>query len=368
MPRRAAGLGLAVDDTSPDTSPETSADATPGDAYSGAGDHYTSPARRDWVKRSWEEPSLRRHLDAALRRAHELGMRDTLDVLDVGCGTGVALDLLVEVAALAEGPLALTRATGLDLDTSLLAIATRRFADDPRVGFVRGDMSDVPSTGPHDVVLSSGVPFSHLEAPVLERALTRMATVAVAPGTDAARTTLLVIDVLGRYSLEWTTRWDTTRWDYRMSFFATDADVNATPMTTWDGTGLRGLIVRAAGAAGTHVADLHLVDRSLAVGRHTMTGEYTPGLPRLRDLVDGLVDPRTTIDPDALRIDLTLPDAPAEVLAHHRAFISAWNATLEEPVSAPVLAQRLLEVESGFETAGLGVGHSLTAFVVLHPA
>jgi hypothetical protein len=33
---------------------------------------------------------------------------------------------------------------------------------------------------------------------------------------------LLVVDVLGRYSLEWTTRWDRTRWDYRMSFFATD--------------------------------------------------------------------------------------------------------------------------------------------------
>jgi len=294
-------------------------------------------------------------------------MSATLDVLDVGCGTGVALDLLLETPALTDGSLTLERATGLDLDTALLAIAAQRFAADPRVGFVRGDMGDAPSTGPHDLVLSSGVPFSHLEATALEDALTRSATVAVAPGTDDARTSLLVVDVLGRYSLEWTSRWDMTRWDYRMSFFATDADVSATPMTTWDGPALSALIVRAAAAAGTRVVDLRLVDRSLAVGRHTMTGEYTPGLPRLRDLVDGLVDPQTTIDPAALRIDLTLPDAPADVLAHHRAFIAAWNATLDEQVDPPALARRLREVETGFEGAGLGVGHSLTAFALLSP-
>jgi SAM-dependent methyltransferase len=356
MPRSAAGQGQAVGERHAD------------DAYAGAGDHYTSPTRRDWVKRAWEEPAFRRHLDAALRRAHGLGMRADLDVLDIGCGTGVALDLLLGTPALAGDPLSLARATGLDLDTALLAIAEQRFAGDARFRFVRGDMSDAPDTGPHDLVLSSGVPFSHLEAPVLERALARLATVAVAPGTDDPRIALLVVDVLGRYSLEWTSCWDRTRWDYRMNFFATDADVNATPMTTWDGPGLRATIERAAGAAGARVADLALVDRSLAVGRHTMTGEYTPHLPRLRDLVDGLVDPDATITPSSLRIDLPLPDAPAAVLAHHTAFAAAWNAALDEGLVGADLAERLRAIETGHEDAGLGVGHSLTAFAVLVPA
>jgi len=335
------------------------------DAYAGAGEHYTSPVRRDWVKRSWEEPAFRRHLGAALQRAHELGMRSTLDVLDIGCGTGVALDLLLETAPLTDRTLRLGRATGLDLDDSLLEIARRRFGSDPRVDFVRGDMADAPDTGPHDLVLSSGVPFSHLEAAELERALARLAEVAVAPGSEDARIALIVVDVLGRYSLEWTTRWDRSRWEYRMSFFATDADVNATPMTTWDGPSLRALLERSTAAAGTRVIDLVLVDRSLGVGRHMMTGEYTPGLPRLRDLVDGLAEHEVSIDPSELRIDLTLPAAPTEVLAHHTAFATAWNAALETPISGPLLAERLREVEAGFEGAGLGVGHSLTAFAVL---
>jgi SAM-dependent methyltransferase len=344
------------------------------EAYAAAGEHYTSTARRDWVKRAWEEPAFHRHLEAALERAAGHGLRPALDVLDVGCGTGVALDLLLAAPSLTSGRRTLARATGLDLDEGLLAIARGRFAGDARVGFVRGDLSAAPDTGPHDLVLSSGVPFSHLAADRLEPALARIAQVALGTAGTAGDTrspavALLIVDVLGRYSLEWTSRWDRTRWDYRMSFFATDEDVPATPMTTWDGAELAATIRRAASAAGAEVADLRLVDRSLAVGRHTMTGEYTPGLPRLRDLVDALMEPDADVDPARLRIDVALPAAPDEVLAQHAAFTTAWNAALAEPLAAPAtqsaLAERLRSVEASFETAGLGLGHSLTAFAVL---
>jgi SAM-dependent methyltransferase len=339
------------------------------DAYAGAQQHYTSAARRDWVKRAWEEPAFHRHLDAALRRAGDHGLARALDTLDVGCGTGVALDLLLAAGALTDGTFTLRRATGLDLDEGLLAVARERFATDDRMAFVTGDLTSPPRTGPHDLVLSSGVPFSHLTPEALEGSLTLLAREALGDARSGPTTTLLVVDVLGRYSLEWTSRWDRARWDYRMSFFATDVDVSSTPMTTWSGADLASAIHRSATAAGVPVADLTLVDRSLAVGRHTMTGEYTPGLPRLRDLVDALVDPDQQVDPEALRIDVTLPDAPTDVLRHHEAFVAAWNTTLAAHAargSAGLgLAEELRALEASRETAGLGVGHSLTAFVTL---
>jgi len=343
--------------------------ASSGDPYAGARDHYTSRQRRDWVKRAWEEPAFRRHLDRALREGLRAGLRQGLDVLDVGCGTGVVHDLLLGTAALTDGTFTLARYTGLDLDEDLLAVARERLGG-PDVRFVRSAMQDAPPTGPHDLIISSGVPYSHLEPAALRDTVAHLLRVALTGG----RTTLVVVDVLGRHSLEWTSQWDAARWDYRMSFFATDEDVASTPMTTWTGGELSAAITAAATDAGARIVQQQLVDRSLAIGRHTMTGEYTPGLPRLRDGVDELADAPAgrTVDERllaALRIELELPDAPPEVLDHHVRFMSAWNAALAAPASdGPTLAARLRDVEAEHEAAGLGVGHSLTAFVLVERA
>ena len=343
--------------------------------YAGAVEHYTSATRRDWVKRAWEEPAFRRHLDAALRRARGLGLRDALDVLDLGCGTGVALDLLLGTEAVTGGEVRVARYTGLDLDAALLAVARARL-DGPAgppagvdaVDLVVGDLAAPPDLGPRDLLLSSGVPLSHLAPADLGPALTRLVATAVAPGRPA----LLVVDVLGRWSLEWTTRWDRTRWAYRMSFFASDAAAAPVELTTWDGPELERTVRDAVAAAGRSVLDLARVDRSLAVGRHTSTGEYTPGLPRLRDLVDALVEPGADVDPRALRIEVTPPDAPAEVLAGHRRLVDGWNAVLEraaaDGVDGPGLAERLRAHEAALEPAGLGLGHSLTLLAVVGDA
>ena len=346
--------------------------------YAGALEHYTSAARRDWVKRAWEEPAFRRHLDAVLRRARDLGLRRELDVLDLGCGTGVALDLLLGTDAVAGGEVHVARYTGLDLDPDLLAVARTRLdgpeGPPPGVGavdLVVGDLAHPPPLGPQDLVLSSGVPLSHLPPAELGPALTRLVAGAVAPG----RPTLLVIDVLGRWSLEWTSRWDRTRWAYRMSFFASDAAADAVEMTTWDGAELEATVRDAVAAAGHSVLDLARVDRSLAVGRHTSTGEYTPGLPRLRDLVDALAEPDADVDPRALRTEVPLPDAPPAVLAAHRRLADGWNAVLEGAAAGaaagadgPELAERLRAFEATLEPEGLGLGHSLTLLAVVGDA
>jgi hypothetical protein len=79
--------------------------------------------------------------------------------------------------------------------------------------------------------------------------------------------------------------------------------------------------------------------------------------------------PSTSSSEPELRIDLVLPHAPADVLAHHARFTTAWNAALEAGATdGPALAQRLRAIEADHETAGLGVGHSLTAFTLVERA
>ena len=342
------------------------------DAYAGAVDHYTSPTRRDWVKRTWEEPELVRVLDAAVRAT---GGGD-LSVLDVGCGAGVALELLqaTPTVTATDGPT--VRYLGVDLDPDLLAVAERRFADE-HTSFTRADVRDLLPGAPHDLYLSTGVPYSHLTREELSAVLTG----ALAAARTRPRPTVLVIDVLGRYSIEWTTRWEQTRWEYRMSFFNTDQAVTSTPMTTYGGAELEELVRAAADAAGCALARVDLVDRSLVVGRHTGTGEYTPGLRPYRRLLNELADPAELVDLAQLRLgDLELPEGPAPV----RGFLDDFRARWDERVGAtetaargrpseevaaelqPALAAELRAVELTSQP-GLGVGHSLTATVVTAP-
>jgi SAM-dependent methyltransferase len=341
-----------------------------GDHYAGAVDHYLSPDRHDAVKTLWEEPATRRVLDDVLER---LPIREPLRVLDVGCGAADGLALLQSTPMGRRRRLAGLHFdyVGLDLDDKLLETAQRLHQGDTRVSFVHGDIVDGIPDGDHDLVLSCGVPYSHLTQMELGRALTAIFVSAARRARPAA----VVVDVLGRYSIEWTSRWARQRWPYRMSFFKTDHEATSTDMTCYSGEELRAVISHAADAAGCQLVALECHDRAIAVGRHTSTGDYTPRLRPYRQLVNALLDPEVDVDCSELVFDVELPAAPTEIEAFFAAFAHSWNELVTRAcatqaavrdrdhltaVLQPMLASGLERLEATRE-AGLGVGHSLTA-------
>lgn len=354
----------------------TTTTGTAGDHYAGAVDHYLSPDRHDAVKTLWEEPATRRVLDDILER---IPAREPLRVLDVGCGAADGLALLQSTPTGRRRRLAGLHFDylGLDLDDKLLETAQRLHEGDAHVSFVQGDVVDGIPDGDHDLVLSCGVPYSHLTQAELEQALRAI----FASAARRTRLTAVVVDVLGRYSIEWTTRWARQRWPYRMSFFKTDREATRTDMTCYSGEELRAVIGRAAEAAGCPLVALECHDRAIAVGRHTSTGDYTPQLRPYRELVNALLDPEVDVDCGELVFDVELPAAPAEIEAFFAAFSQSWNELVTRAcatqagvrdrdhltaVLQPMLASGLERLEASRE-AGLGVGHSLTAVVLTRP-
>lgn len=343
--------------------------------YVGAVDHYTSPQRRDAVKRIWEEPELVRVLDTALRQA----ATPVTTVVDVGCGTGVALQLLHATDTYRTEPARRLKYIGLDLDHALLTIARTSHEpkrDSEQVTFIAGDIRNGLPTATADLVVSSGVPFSHLTRTELTDTLTSV----FRSSRHNQKPLVAVIDVLGRYSLEWVSMWNEERWSYRMSFFATDQQADATLMTTYDAHTLATCVTTAAQTAGVKIVDSTMIDRSIMVGRHTMTGDYTPDLPAWRSLMNALNEQTQRVNLDALRCTLDLPEAPKPITDFFATFISAWNSLIDQAKAVvaqsddqtvlnmvqPALfgALRALELSS---QPGLGVGHSLTAVVVVEP-
>jgi SAM-dependent methyltransferase len=334
--------------------------------YAGAVAHYASPDRRDAVKRHWEEPLLRRLLDRVLTRVDAGGQ--PLRVLDVGCGGGGGLTLLDGTDHLQRTATPLEY-IGLDLDPHLLELARRDHGQDPRVRFLQGDVRAGSPVDQVDLYLSTGVPYSHLTAEELEDVLEGFLTAAAARD----RRTALVVDVLGRWSTEWTSRWDQQRWAYRMSFFEGDGPPPSAPMRVYDGEELLALITRAASEAGADLAELVTVDRSILVGRHSDTGEYTNG-PPYRTLINGLWDPAVTVEPDDLYVEVPATPAPARIRAFYEKHAAEWNALVgrarttgwDQPAQV-ALAEELRELEDTAQR-GLGTGHSLTAVAVTRPA
>ena len=337
--------------------------------YAHGADHYRSPNRRDFVKRHIEEPVSHRVYDHAVRALGKPA-GDTLTVVDLGCGTGDGIDLITEPHP-GYRPVAddyELHYHGIDLDPNMISAARDTHPEATSYAeFTVGDMRDSLPDHPIDMVMSCGVPYSHLTPDEIEDVVE-----AVFDHIRRHRTrTTVVIDILGRYSIEWPTKWDEQRWPYTMSFFEGGRPPIRDDMTHMCPDSLRPLISRAAATAGVHVEDITMTDRSVAVGRHTSTREFNPTIAPYRDLVNALHDGQ----PPSCVNDLRLPHSPSDATAppavtdfFHR-FTRTWNRRLDalnaaEPRDTAALARSLVAMETA-QRPGRGVGHSLLTTVTV---
>jgi SAM-dependent methyltransferase len=207
-------------------------------------------------------------------------------VLDIGSGVGDGFDLLTET----HGDLAPVAAAhrldyvGLDGDPDMVETATALHSV-PGATFRVGDMRDRLPDGNFDLYLSCGVPYSHLTTGEVTEVIANIMRRILHAGRRAA----IIVDVLGRFSIEWMSNWHSPRWNYAMTFFEDTTERLEQQMTFFDRTSLGEAIAAAARSAGAQPAELNFTDRSILVGRHTATGAFNPSIPPYRTLINDLV-------------------------------------------------------------------------------
>ena len=99
----------------------------------------------------------------------------------------------------------------------------------------------------------------------------------------------VVVDVLGRHSVEWPRHWGSRRWTYAMSFFSGIDEVPTSEMTTYARDDLLDAVEGAVTRAGARLVGAEFHDRAVAVGRHTATLAFNDAIPRYRTLVNELL-------------------------------------------------------------------------------
>ncbi|ATL69347.1 hypothetical protein CRH09_27365 [Nocardia terpenica] len=342
-------------------------DSSTGTLYSAAATHYLSPARRDAVKRNWEE---RFSQSIFARAANEVGAMSPIElrVIDIGSGTGDALRLLDGALEVCPIP-PVVEYLGLDVDPSMLDIARAAHRGRAGVGFLLADVRDGVPARPAELYLSSGVPYSHLSRSELESVLADVFRTIVKNRTRS----VVVVDVLGRYSIEWAPHWAFDQWTYEMTFFHGDDRPPRADMSFYSGKELAAVVAAAGQRSAVKPDKIEFFDRSISVGRHTATGTFSSEVRPYRSLVNRLFQGDTTFDLDDLLFVVPRYDAPVDVGRFFTSFASSWNASVRRCADTErntgesaelriCLAEDLRSLEFRSQR-GLGVGHSLICLI-----
>lgn len=307
---------------------------------SNAVEHYLSKSRHDGVKTNWEEPFSCFVFKRAIAVCDQ-NRGNKLKVFDVGSGTGdgyVLLSQLFSDDRDIAGNYELDY-LGVDISCKMVETACNLYASHSNARFECTDIRTSSLTEPFDIYLSCGVPYSHLTNEELCQALKMIATNVCKYRSRCA----VVVDVLGRYSIEWTPQWEESRWNYAMSFFESEGDAEATWMSFYSHHHLQEIMQQAMDEVGCPVEKFEFFDRSIMVGRHTSTGQFNPKLPQYRNLVNSLLDSSVETDLSQLIFSVELGSAPEQILDFFGKFSGWWNTLVSQ---AATLLGESLAVES----------------------
>jgi SAM-dependent methyltransferase len=303
----------------------------------------------DNVRVYWEDQLTRltlrpflTELVAARRRQGE-----KVRIIDLGCGTGQGYEVLTKIdrrdldlslyheRVLPEDEVELY--LGLDLSPAMVAKGAELFKDKPNARFDQADLRDgltkVEDEAPFDIYFSSYGSFSHLNTAELASLLQDI----YEHGRDGS---LVVLDLLGRHSIEWPKYWaaqtDEEKFaPYSMSYlnteFGMEEDIEFFPMRFWSGPEVDQMVAELQSQQRAALRVLRQVDRSIMVGRHVDTREYNPNVPPLRRMVNRLHEDYMRTDLRALLLDddafPTHPDP--EVAAFFDTMVTSWNTVIE---------------------------------------
>lgn len=274
----------------------------------------------DRVRERFERPVFARTLSRLVRVA------GGAEVLDLGCGDGLAVELLGD---------RLERYVGIDL-------SPRAARPPARVGFLHHDLREgLGAIGPRpfDLYLGSFGIASHLAPRELDRVVGEIA----AHGRPGS---IVALEALGRYSLEWPGLWDTEPGAARTIPYRLAELIHVHP---WAPDELRHMYERAG------LEWVGALDRTLQAGPKLGDGGYWPSLPRLRHAMNRLLEDDASAVPV---LSEPLPPLPAHPAARVHHDLAARRRVLASDPRGAASAVWALEphAEGGYGHGLLAVG------------
>jgi SAM-dependent methyltransferase len=314
--------------------------------------------KHDNVRSYWEDQLTRLTLRPFLAKLVEQkrDRQEKVRIVDLGCGAGQGYELLTQI----DKPdldlglyhqRVLTSADldcylGVDLSESMVAHGNQLYAANPVMRFIQGDLNEglaaVADEKPFDLYFCAYGSMSHLETAALQNLLCDTLD-------HAADGSLIVMDLLGRHSLEWPNYWTATTdaekyRTYSMSYLhrnhrneiAPGIEVERFPMRYWAGDEIDDLIAAInhhpqQRATGSRLQISKKFDRSIFVGRHIDTGEYNEQLQPMRRVINRLHEDymRTDLDELFWQPKHLAPHPDARINEFFEQLMFCWNTLVD---------------------------------------
>lgn len=265
-------------------------------------DKNTLVGKKDCMRKYWEDVSIKMILRPYLEPL--LASMPKLRVVDLGAGSGEGLELLTRIPVRTQqrqmqrsfvfGMDDIDVYVGLDVSPSMAEMGRKNYAGRSGVSFQVADLSEgFPLTHekPYDLYFSSYSSLSHLTW----QELLDLSTQIFRHGHPGS---LMVYDMLGRYSPEWPAYWTAdphAQLPYNMAYLSSEEerqnlDYPSYQVTFWSGSELQQLTELAARQADRKVSVVELKDRSILIGRHMDTGLFNGHPQKIRYGVNCLFD------------------------------------------------------------------------------
>jgi len=303
----------------------------------------------DNVRIYWEDQLtrfvVRPFLSALVSRKQITNER--VRIVDLGCGAGQGHEILTKIdkkdldlglyrdRVLPEHKL---EYLGLDISRAMVEKGNEIYEEEPHIQFVQADLNEglaaiKAKEPPFDIYFSSYGSLSHIDTEALGLLLTDICE-------HSQDGSLVVLDLLGRYSIEWPGYWtaesdgDKFR-DYSMSYlhseFDLDEDIDHFPLRFWTGEEVESLVEELRSKTGIGIEILKKFDRSLMVGRHVDTREYNPNLKPIRRAANNLHEDYMRTDLNDLILERTMfpPHPVSEISSVLDELIVSWNTLVE---------------------------------------
>lgn len=301
--------------------------------------------KHDNVRCYWEDQLtrifLRPHINGYMRRTGKKQLR----ILDLGSGSGQGYEQLTHIPrrdlsldenleyVLTDENIALY--LGVDLSQFMIEQGRDNYAHYPNVRFEQADLREglgaAKAEKPFDIYYSSYGALSHLDYDGVQNLLTDIVD-------HADANALIVLDLLGRYSLEWPDYWQIGDNDavrrYSMSYLYDEeeretAEIESFWMRYWTGEEIHRLCEQISQTSNGNLQVAALQDRSLMVGRHVDTREYGTFVPPLRRTVNRMHEDYLRTRLENLLVDYQPVEGFPKLNAFFEDLIIGWNAVVE---------------------------------------